>query len=227
MIYIIKAKYNTIKYRLNEKKNHTHISLCSIIDECYFEGDNYVGPKSRIKNCELGEFSYIAKNCMLEAAVIGKYTSIAPNCHVIYGNHPTSKIVSTHPAFYTKSRPAGRCLVESDKFKEIDYADENKKKLIIIGNDVWIASDVKLLGGITIGDGAIVAAGAVVVKDVPPYAIVGGVPAKIIKYRFNQEQIRFLESIQWWNWNQDKIKKYADIFEDIDLFMKTYQSEKS
>ena len=82
-----------------------------------------------------------------------------------------------------------------------------------IGNDVWIGSNATVLGGITVGDGAVVAAGAVVTKDVPPYAIVGGIPAKVIRYRFEPEKIKKLLEIQWWNWDDETIIKNKPLFE--------------
>ena len=89
----------------------------------------------------------------------------------------------------------------------------------IIGNDVWIGNDVRIIGGITIGDGAIVGLGAVVTKDVPPYAVVGGVPAKIIRYRFEQDKIEELLRDKWWNkeeeWIKDNFIKYANKWKEI------------
>jgi virginiamycin A acetyltransferase len=103
----------------------------------------------------------------------------------------------------------------------------DQKYEILIGNDVWIGNGVIILPGVKIGDGAVVGAGSVVTKDVPSYAIVGGNPAKVIKYRFNQEQIKKLLEIKWWNWNDNKIKENKDSFSlEIEDFINLHYKEK-
>ena len=92
-----------------------------------------------------------------------------------------------------------------------------------IGNDVWIGQGTKLLNGIKIGNGAIIAAGSIVVKDVPSYSIVGGTPAKIIKMRFSQAQIDYLESFKWWDKSNSWLKAHCDFFDDIELFQNKNQ----
>ncbi len=89
--------------------------------------------------------------------------------------------------------------------------------MLKIGNDVWIGANVLILDGVTIGNGAIIAAGAVVTKDVPPYAVVGGVPAKIIKYRFNKEEIDFLEQLKWWEKDEKWLTEYGKYFNNVEL----------
>ena len=86
-----------------------------------------------------------------------------------------------------------------------------------IGNDVWIGWDVLIKGGVTIGNGAVIGARSVVTKDVPPYAVVAGVPAKVIKYRFEQEKIDLLQQLQWWDWDIDRIYENLDRLKNFDL----------
>ena len=90
---------------------------------------------------------------------------------------------------------------------------------VTIGNDVWIGANVIILSGVSIGDGAIIAAGAVVTKDVEDYSIVGGVPAKLIKYRFSKEQIHRLQKIKWWDWSHEKIEEHIEEFYQPDVFV--------
>ena len=100
------------------------------------------------------------------------------------------------------------------------------KIYVVIGNDVWIGSDAILTGGIKIGDGAIILTGAVVTKDVPPYAIVGGVPAKPIRFRFSESQIEKLLQIKWWNWDARKLQESWRMFGNIDKFLLKIKTEK-
>ncbi|MCF8296152.1 MAG: CatB-related O-acetyltransferase [Melioribacteraceae bacterium] len=135
------------------------------------------------------------------------------------GLHPTIDFVSTSPSFFSLNPPNGLLLVEKQKFKEHKYIDKEKKFVVKIGNDVWIGNNVIILDGITIGDGAVIAAGSVVTKDVEPYSIIGGVPAKLIRYRFSNDKIEFLLKFRWWQKELDWILKNIQYFEDIDKFI--------
>lgn len=112
----------------------------------------------------------------------------------------------------------GFTYVVSDKFIEYKFVDD--KHLLVIGNDVWIGSYARIMEGVTIGDGTIIAAGALVTKDVPPYAIVGGVPAKVIGYRFDEKTIEKLLELKWWDKGEDWIKAHADEFDDVNKLLK-------
>ena len=111
--------------------------------------------------------------------------------------------------------------------QDFDVKIHRKRKgQVIIQNDCWIANGVTIMGGVTVHNGAIIAAASVVTKDVPPYAIVGGNPAKVIKYRFDEQQIQHLQRIAWWDWSQDKIKKNAELFHsDVSGFISKHIQE--
>lgn len=141
---------------------------------------------------------------------IGKYCSIAEGVKFIFGEHGTAR-PSTYPF---------KALIK----KESPYCDAKSKGPIIIENDVWIGANAIILSGVKVSNGAIIAAGSVVVKDVPAYAVVGGVPAKIIKYRFSQEQINEMLKIEWWNWPEEMIVKCIDDFyADVDAFIEKHK----
>lgn len=159
----------------------------------------------------------MGQNNQLDNVEIGKFCSIGSYLSVITSTHPSRVFVSTHPAFYSTGCQSNKSFVEEDLFDE--HLTINGRNLII-GNDVWIGHNVSFIGGIRIGDGAIVGTGALVTKDVPPYAIVGGVPAKIIRYRFSEEQINSLLRIRWWNKDDDWIIEHIKEFQSIEEFVK-------
>ena len=168
---------------------------------------------AHINDCEIGDYTYISKNANISMTHIGNFCSIGPNLFCGWGIHPTNGL-STSPFFYSTRQQNGATLTNKDKIKE--------RKAITIGNDVFIGANVTILDGVTIGDGAIIGAGAVVSKDIPDYAIAVGCPIKIIKYRFNDDQIAALKRIQWWNFSEDKLQDIEKMFFDIDGFIKKY-----
>lgn len=117
--------------------------------------------------------------------------------------------ISTSPVFFSTLKQAVETFVDKNLFDEQMEIEGYK---CIIGNDVWIGSKVLIKGGVRIGDGAIVAMGSIVTKDVPPYAIVGGVPAKVIRYRYSESEIQQLLKFKWWNRDVEWIKSNAHLF---------------
>lgn len=145
---------------------------------------------------------------------IGKFTSIAAHVGIICGNHNYNS-VSTYPF---------KCIW-NNYWRRLDGVNDHiHNGKTVIGNDVWIGRSAIIKGGVTIGDGAIVAANAVVTKDVPPYAIVGGNPAKLLRYRFSDEIIEGLMKIKWWEWSDEKVDANLHLImsEDIETFVKTF-----
>ena len=215
-------KYSIRKYKIDK--------TCKVwpskkVKNIKCEGNNIIAKNANVVNVELGYGSGISKDSEIINTKIGKYTALAPGVKIIRGQHPTSHFVSIHPAFYSLKRQYGFTYVDNQKFDEFRYVDETEKYSVIIGNDVWISSQVMIIEGVTIGDGAIIAAGAVVTKDVPAYSIVGGIPAKVIKYRYDEYIIALLKELKWWNMDKDWIIKYANLFDDATKLIEELKSD--
>ncbi|RPA38613.1 antibiotic acetyltransferase [Shewanella frigidimarina] len=163
----------------------------------------------------------MGNNCNLPMTKIGSFCSIADNVRVIVGNHPTSEFVSTSPVFFSTKNQSGYTFTKKNLFNEFVFANEEMKYLVDIGHDVWIGQGVSILSGVKIGTGAIIGTNALVTKNVPPFAIVGGVPAKLIRYRFTQNDIGLILNSKWWenehSWFENN---YLD-FSDVRKFIKT------
>lgn len=216
LIKLIITLYYKIKYF-----NSVKISLKSrIYGKNEFSGNNSIGMNTYFINSKIGFGSYIGSASCFTGVVIGKYCSVGNNVSTVSATHPITPNVSSHPCFYSTKKQAGYTFVKNDKFKEIVFVDEENSIVASIGNDVWIGNNVIILGGIKIGDGAVIATGAVVTKDVEPYTVVGGVPAKLIKKRFTDEQIKFLLNFKWWEKPFEWLANNADNFDNIEKFIK-------
>jgi acetyltransferase-like isoleucine patch superfamily enzyme len=153
-----------------------------------------------VNNSTIESYSYVGKNCIIQNTQISKFCSIANDVCIGLGSHPLTNF-STSPIFYRKKNPF-----------DLDFIDENldfeEYKQISIGPDVWIGSRVIILDGINIGTGAVIAANSVVTKNVAPYAIVAGVPAKLIRFRFNEAIVQRLLNSKWWELDLNDIKSF-------------------
>jgi acetyltransferase-like isoleucine patch superfamily enzyme len=155
--------------------------------------------KNGIRLASMGSFSY-TRSVLPEIITVGRYTSIANGLTTLGDRHP-HEWASTCPSFYSPQSGLMKALAIDTGAESSSHTFNRTKKNIKIGNDVWIGQNVTLAQGITIGDGAVIAANSLVVKDVAPYSIVGGNPAKPIKNRFNDYIIDAMKALQWWKYS--------------------------
>ena len=191
---------------------------------CVFEGANKVCSGTILRNTRMGYASYIGEDSEFQNCDIGRYTCIGQRVRIISGKHPTGTFASIHPAFYSTREHVGFTYVKWDKFQEYADRDDNGCSTRI-GNDVWIGSDVRILDGIEIGDGAVIATGAIVTKNVSPYAIVGGIPAKQIRMRFPEKTVTALLKLKWWEKDEHWLREHAELFENAEELLQNVQSE--
>jgi len=211
------ALFYKLKYA---KKCRIHTSSNIILGKCSFEGKNSLGKGTYLSNSVLGYGSYIGSNCEFTRCDIGRFCSIGSNIRVVSANHPSCGFVSSHPAFYSDTYFFS--YVKESKFNEHLTTEAGYE--CEIGNDVWIGDNVLIKGGVTIGDGAVIGMGSVVTKDVEPYTIVAGVPAKKIRRRFNDDTADALLRIRWWDNTPEWIADHSEEFQNAYDFVNNYQN---
>jgi len=159
-----------------------------------------IGENSKVdKHSVIGEYTYLGSNCFVTKATIGRYVSIGNNVSIGPGEHRLDRISTSNYLYDHK----------------INWYEELTEKDVVIGNDVWIGTDSIVRRGITIGNGAVIGANSFVNRDVPPYAIVAGNPAKLIRYRFSPNIIKIIEESQWWKNELNEAREIVDKMENM------------
>ncbi|MBS2098541.1 CatB-related O-acetyltransferase [Carboxylicivirga linearis] len=216
MHFIKKWLFNKLKSALLSQNYHSPSTKLTLGEGCkcygnYFDGNINIGDNSQLLRSELHGTINIGKFCSLNgpnldiyagngSVNIGNFCSIARNVSFQVESHNSQKLTTY--------------LIFKNVFQEENTSEILKRGIINIGHDVWIGSHTVILGNVNVGNGAIIAANSVVNKDVPPFAIVAGSPARIIKYRFDNHIIEQINELEWWQWSLDKLRKHKDLFKD-------------
>jgi acetyltransferase-like isoleucine patch superfamily enzyme len=206
------VKEGTRRCYLSRRYKGTVFERGTVADEkCQFEEGVVLKSNARVWRCRIGRYSYIGHDSEFQDCTIGRFCSVAPYVLCGLGQHPLRSYVAMSPTFYRNPAPC-LTLVERTRFLD-EYAP------IHIGSDVWIGTRAIVKDGVSVGHGAVVGAGAVVTGDVPPYAIVGGVPARVIRYRFPKDIVDRLLAISWWDRDLEWIRSHIDSFADVEKFV--------
>ena len=163
-----------------------------------------VGPRTKVAECRFGDFSYVVNDSDIIYAVIGKFCSISSHVRINPGNHPTDRVAMNHFTYRSSAYGLGG--------DDPAFFDWRRSQPVTLGNDVWLGHGAVVLPGVTMGDGSVAGAGAIVTKDVPPFAIVVGNPARVLRYRFEPAVIAALQRIAWWDWPHERL---GDAMEDF------------
>ncbi len=209
------------KYILGWLKNiiNPAVSIFSLIDNVsYVSNKAKIHRGAKVFNSKIGRYTYLTKGSESVFAEIGNFCSIGHYSKIGLAHHDLKKL-STSPIFLEKINATGSTWN--------NHTTHYPYKKVIIENDVWIGSRALLIGGIKISNGAVIAAGSIVTKDVPPYAVVAGVPARIVKYRFKKSLINNLLSIQWWNLPEQLLRENLELFNNENLNTEELQKKLS
>ncbi|WP_137391060.1 DapH/DapD/GlmU-related protein [Rhodoligotrophos defluvii] len=189
------------------------------LENCTLGRYTEVAEGGRLVETELGDYSYVMENCQSWCATIGKFANIAASVRINATHHPMWRATLHHFTYRASD-------YFDDAEHEADFFAARRAKRVFIGHDTWIGHGATILPGVTIGDGAVVGAGAVVTRDVPPYTIVGGVPAKVIRKRFPDSIAARMRALAWWDWPHERLRAALDDFRSLsaEAFLERYEN---
>jgi hypothetical protein len=185
------------------------------LTDCVLGAYTQIQAHSVLEEVAFGDFSYCAGYNQISYAAIGKFCSIASFARINPGNHPAYMRVAQHHFTYRSSQYG---FGPDDG----DFFSWRRESRVTIGNDVWIGHNVCVMPGVSVGNGAAIGAGSIVTKDVEPYSVVAGVPAKKIRMRFDADLIERIERSEWWNWDYETIKERLPDFRNLEDFVRKY-----
>ncbi|PLY10146.1 MAG: acetyltransferase [Arcobacter sp.] len=210
--------YKIESLNIKEKKVLTkepNIDSTSTIKDCSFGEYIEIASNNNIQDTVIDDYSYTSEHCQIIHSTIKKFVNIASYVRLNPSQHPMSWASQHHMQYRKEMFGFG---IDDESF-----FDWRKERRVEVGNDVWIGHNVVIMGDVTVGDGAGIGSSSVVTKDIPPFAIVVGNPARIIRYRFDEKTIEALKTIAWWDWDYEKIKNSIDDFKSIELFIEKYK----
>lgn len=191
----------------------------SVVKDCVFGRYTEIGTRNRISETTMGDYSYTGVDCEIWCTDIGKFSNIASHVRINATKHPMWRATLHHFTYR-----AGDYW--PDAANESEFFEWRREHKVHIGNDTWLGHGCIILPGVTVGNGAVIGAGGVVSKDVAPYQIVGGVPAKLIRERFDAETAQRLDKLAWWDWEHDQLRNALDDFRSLDIeqFLKKHNA---
>lgn len=205
------ARYLMDLIVLSARYQHLRIGFMSRVSHSVLASYVRLASNVIVTDSRIGSYTYIGEGTRVSRTNMGRFCSIASGCKIGLPSHPTRSFVSTHPAFRD---------VDHLQYSFVGKTIFDPYGRVNIGNDVWIGENALILDGISIGNGAIIGAGAVVVKPIPDFSVVGGVPARLIRYRFTASQIKWLNTINWWDKDEQWLRQHSEAFLSIEELMR-------